>query len=112
MKPVGGMWGALFKVAGMTETVAYLQAETECNWLQKNEPEIWNNTYKYVLLSGYLNFKLTGLFKDSVGSQVGYLPFDYKKLAWSAKSDWKWQAVPIDPAKLVIWFLQLANWES
>src|SRR5512145_1733438 len=27
LKPVSGLWGAAFKVAGMTETVAYLQAE-------------------------------------------------------------------------------------
>ncbi len=101
LKPVGGMWGLLFKLSGMTETVAYLQAEAECNWLQKNEPEVWDNTYKYVLLSGYLNLKLTGQYKDSVGSQVAYIPFDYKNLKWSAKSDWKWQAVPVKDEMLV-----------
>ena len=101
LKPVSGMWGLLFKLSGMTETVAYLQAEAECNWLQKNEPEVWNNTYKYVLLSGYLNFRLTGQYKDSVGSQVAYIPFDYKNLKWSAKSDWKWQAVPVKDDMLV-----------
>lgn len=101
LKPVGGMWGLLFKLAGMTETVAYLQAEADSNWLQKNEPEVWNNTYKYIMLSGYLNFKLTGLFKDSVGSQVAYIPFDYKNMNWCAKSDWKWQAVPVNPGMLV-----------
>jgi sugar (pentulose or hexulose) kinase len=101
LKPVSGFWGVLFGLAGMTETVAYLQAEAESNWLQKNEPEMWKKTYKYLLLSGYLNFKLTGLFKDSVGSQVAYIPFDYKNLEWSAKSDWKWQAVPVDREMLV-----------
>ena len=40
LKPVGGIWGLLFKLAGMTETVAYLQAEAESNWLKKNEPEV------------------------------------------------------------------------
>ena len=34
---------------------------------------------------GYLTFKLTGKFVDSVGCQVAYIPFDYKKLDWSAK---------------------------
>lgn len=101
LKPVGGIWGLLFGLSGMTETVAYLQAEADSNWLQKYEPEIWNKTYKYIMVSGYLNFKLTGQFKDSVGSQVAYIPFDYKNLTWSAKSDWKWQAVPINPGMLV-----------
>ncbi len=96
VKPVGGLWGMLFKVAGMSETVAYLQAEAEGNWLQKYQPEIWANTYKYLLLSGYLTMRLTGRFADSVGCLVAYMPFDYKKQDWSGKNDWKWQAVPIN----------------
>ncbi len=100
VKPVGGMWGLLFKVAGMSETVAYLQAEAEGNWLQKNQPEIWANTYKYLLLSGYLTMRLTGRFADSVGCIVAYVPFDYKKQDWSGKNDWKWQAVPVEKEML------------
>jgi sugar (pentulose or hexulose) kinase len=96
LKPVGGVWGALFKLAGMTETVAYLQAEAESNWLQKNEPEIWQKTDKYIQLSGYLTYRLTGRIADSVGCQVAYIPFDYKKQDWAGKSDWKWQAVPVN----------------
>ncbi len=95
LKPVGGMWGLLFKLAGMTETVAYLQAEAECNWIQKNQAELWEKTDKYIMLSGYLTYKLCGRLADSVGCQVGYLPFDYKKQDWAGKSDWKWQAVPV-----------------
>lgn len=100
VKPVGGLWGLLFKLAGMTETVAYLQAEAECNWLQKYQPEIWANTHKYLLLSGYLTMRLTGRFADSVGCLVAYLPFDYKKQDWSGKNDWKWQAVPVNKEML------------
>lgn len=95
LKPVGGMWGLLFKLAGASETVAYLQAEAESNWLQRNQPEIWEKTHKYLLLSGYLTYRMTGLFTDSVGCTVAYIPFDYKNQAWSGKHDWKWQAVPI-----------------
>lgn len=96
LKPVGGLWGLLFKIAGMSETVAYFQAEAEANWLQKHQPEIWANTYKYLLLSGYLTMRLTGRFADSAGCIVAYLPFDYKKQDWSGKNDWKWQALPMD----------------
>jgi sugar (pentulose or hexulose) kinase len=90
----------LFKVAGMSETVAYLQAEAEANWVRINQPDIWQQTYKFLFLSGYLTHKLVGKFIDSVGCQVGYVPFDYKKLDWCAKGDWKWQAVPMDKALL------------
>jgi sugar (pentulose or hexulose) kinase len=94
LKPLGGLWGAAFKVAGASETVAYLQAEAEANWLQKNQPEIWKASFKYLFLSGFLTYKLVGKFVDSVGCQVGYIPFDYKKQDWEASWGWKWLAVP------------------
>ncbi len=100
LKPVGGLWGLAFALSGMSRTVAYLQAEAEANWLRTHQPEIWQKTHKYLFLSGYLTYRLSGQLADSIGCQVGYLPFDYKHLAWSKKWDWKWQAVPIDPALL------------
>jgi len=95
LKPVGGLWGFLFAVAGMRETVAYLQAEAECNWIRTHQPEIWNATEKFLLLSGYLTYRMTNQFSDSVGCQVAYIPFDYKKQDWASSWDWKWQAVPV-----------------
>jgi sugar (pentulose or hexulose) kinase len=100
LKPVGGLWGLAFRLTGMTETVAYLQAEAEANWIRTYQPEIWKQTYKYLFLSGYLTYCLTGRYVDSVACQVGYVPFDYKNKLWAAKSDWKWQAEPIDPELL------------
>ncbi len=100
LKPVGGWWGLAFWLAGMTETVAYLQAEAEANWIRMHQPEIWQRTHKYLFLSGYLTYRMTGKFVDSVGSQVGYVPFDYKRLRWAGPTDWKWQAVPMDPGIL------------
>ncbi|MDZ7700204.1 MAG: FGGY-family carbohydrate kinase [Deltaproteobacteria bacterium] len=91
-----GMWGILFRILGLKSTVAYLQAEAEVNWIRTHEPEIWEQTHKYLLLSGYLTHRLIGAFRDSVGCQVGYIPFDYKRLKWSAGWDWKWRAVPMD----------------
>ena len=96
LKPVSGLWGAAFAAAGMTETVAYLQAEAEANWIRTHQPEIWKDTHKYLLLSGYLTYLLTGSYVDSVGCQVGYIPFDYKTKHWANRFDWKWQAVPMD----------------
>ncbi len=96
LKPVSGLWGLAFLLSGMRDTVAYLQAEAECNWLRTHQPENWQKTDKYLLLSGYLTYKFIGEYKDSVGSQVAYIPFDYKRQTWSGKFDWKWQAVPMD----------------
>ena len=99
LPPVSGLWGLIFKIARLTKTVAYLQQEAEANWIRTYQPDIWRNTYKYLLLSGYLTHRLTGNFVDSVGCQVAYIPFDYKRLRWSASWDWKWRVLPgIDPA--------------
>jgi sugar (pentulose or hexulose) kinase len=100
LEPVGGLWGLTFKLIRMAETVAYLQAEAEANWIRTQQPEVWDKTHKYLFLSGYLTYRLLGRFVDSVGCQVGYLPFDYRALDWASPHDWKWQAVPIDPALL------------
>lgn len=100
LPPVSGLWGAAFALAGASDTVAYLQAEAEWNWIRIHQPEIAKNTYRYLLLSGYLTFRLTGRFVDSIGNQVGYIPFDYRVQQWASRIDWKWQAVPIDPGIL------------
>jgi sugar (pentulose or hexulose) kinase len=93
-------WDAAFRAIGMRETVRFFQREAEANWIAQHQPELWAKTDKYLLLSGYLNYRFTGRFADSVASQVGYIPFDYKKGCWAPKHDWKWQAMPITAAML------------
>ncbi|MDD5325967.1 MAG: FGGY-family carbohydrate kinase [Polaromonas sp.] len=93
-------WEAAFKLIGMRDTVRHFQKEAEANWIAEHQPELWAKTDKYLLLSGYLNYRFTGRFVDSVASQVGYVPFDYKKGRWAAAHDWKWQAMPILPSML------------
>jgi sugar (pentulose or hexulose) kinase len=101
LRPLGGLWGIIFGIAGLSATVAYLLAESEANWISTHQPEVWQKTHKYLLLSGYLTYKLVGKFVDSIGCQVGYLPFDYKRLRWSAQWNWKWKVVSrIDPSIL------------
>ena len=94
LAPMAGWWGVFFGLAGLKKTVAYLQSEAEANWIATYQPEIWQNTHKYLLLSGYLTYRLIGQFVDSVGCQVGYIPFDYKRQRWSAGWDWKWRLLP------------------
>ncbi len=93
--PVGGAWGLAFRAIGMSETVAYFQAEAEANWIARHEPEIWRRTKRWLLLSGFLTHRLVGRFVDSVGCQVGYLPFDYRRLRWAGPRDWKWRALAV-----------------
>ena len=101
LKPLGGLWGLAFNLSGMSRTSSYLQAEAEANWLEKNQPEIWKNTHKYLFLSGYLTYRLTGRLVDSIGCQVGYMPFDYKRQKWSPWYDWKWQLLPVEKSMLI-----------
>ncbi len=93
-------WETAFRAIGMRETVRFFQQEAEANWIAQHQPELWARTDKYLLLSGYLNYRFTGRFVDSVASQVGYIPFDYKKGRWAAAGDWKWQAMAITAAML------------
>ncbi len=93
-------WRVAFGLAGVGETVRYFQREAEANWIAQCEPELWDRTDKYLLLSGYLLYRLTGEFIDSIGSQVGYLPFDFRALTWAKPGDWKWHAMPIRPSML------------
>lgn len=100
VEPIGGLWGLLFKLAGAKRMVAHFQAEAEANWIRANQPDIWDRTHKFLLLSGFLNYRLTGAYADSMANQVGYLPFDFKRLTWSKKTDWKWRGIGIAHEKL------------
>ncbi len=97
---LGGRWGLAFRATGVTETVATFMAEAEANLLRTTEPETWARVRHFLLLSGFLTHRLTGRFVDSVASQVGYLPFDYRALRWAKPGDWKWQAIQLDAAWL------------
>ena len=100
LPPVGGAWGLAFRLIRMRDTVAYFQAEADANWIKTNQPDVWGKTHKYLFLSGFLTHRLVGRFVDSVGCQVGYVPFDYKKLRWASPRDWKWQGVLVEPDML------------
>lgn len=85
LPPIGGVWGALFRVAGMRDTIAAFRAEAEANWIARNEPDVWRRTHRFLLLSGFLTHRLTGRYADSIGAQVGYIPFDFRGLRWAPK---------------------------
>ncbi|HQG40865.1 MAG TPA: FGGY-family carbohydrate kinase, partial [Spirochaetales bacterium] len=90
----------LLKLVHMEEAVYKTQEAGKTNWIRYYEPEVWDKTYKVLLLSGYLTKKLCGEFVDSVASQIGHIPFDYKKQCWASSSHRTMKMFPIEPEKL------------
>ncbi len=90
----------VYRLVKMDYAVQFAYAESEANWIMKNQPEIWEQTHKYLFLSGYLTYKLIGDYVDSVGCQVGYVPFDYKKMKWAGKGHLNRKLFPIEMNKL------------
>lgn len=91
----------LFKTIGMAKAVEITRRKTKANWITENEPELWERTHKFLLLSGYFIYMLTGKFTDSVASQIGHIPFDYKNQCWPrSKVDYRWKMFGIDQPKL------------
>ncbi len=96
IRPIGGLTGIAFRLLGARETVAAFQADCEANWLLANEPATWARTSRYLMLSGFLCHRLVGRFVDADASQVGYIPFDYRRRRWAGRGDWKWRAMPVE----------------
>jgi sugar (pentulose or hexulose) kinase len=100
-KPLPVYNNIAFTAVGMQRAVEITRRKSKANWIKENQPEIWNDTYKYVLLSGYFNYKLTGKLVDSIGSQIGHIPFDYKKQCWpKSNSSYRWEAFGVEREKL------------
>lgn len=88
-------WRLGFALAGADAIVQKFLHESEIIWLADHRPEIHRSTAKYLLLSGWVNYRLTGSFVDSAASQVGYLPFDFRRQQWAADGDWTWGALGV-----------------
>jgi sugar (pentulose or hexulose) kinase len=93
--PSMGAFGLLLGLLGRKGVVDQFRTQAEASWIAAQQPDIWKKTHKFLLLSGYHSYRLTGRYVDAVSSQVGYLPFDYQNLGWAGKRDWTWRALPI-----------------
>lgn len=90
-----------FTIINKKETAIRTYRKSRPNWIKENEPEIWENTYKFLLLSGYFMYKFTGRFIDSKASQIGHIPFDYKAQDWTkSKHHWRWRVFGVEREKL------------
>ena len=78
---------ALFALVGVTDMVDAQHRQSVCNYIMLREPVIWAKTKKYVVLSTYINYKMTGNLIDSPANQIAHMPFDYKNSMWAKKSN-------------------------
>jgi len=81
------MYSMLFSLIRMKDTVNLQRKISACNWIMENEPEIWEKTHKFLFISGYLNFMLTGKLIDSVANMIGHIPFNSKTRTWMGKRE-------------------------
>lgn len=96
-----GIIKAGLKLINMHESLVHAIKDGESNWIKQNQPEIWSKTHKHMFLSGYFIYQLTGKFIDSIGSTVGYMPFNYKKQRWCNPGEMNTNLFPIEQEKLV-----------
>lgn len=89
-----------FEASRMLECVTEQRKGTKANWLRENEPENWEKTDKYIQLSGYMTYKLTGNIADAIAAQIGHLPFDYKNKTWMRKSNIRYPIFGVEIEKL------------
>ncbi len=105
LPPLGGVAGLGLGLAGVAGTIAELRAKAPVNWIATHQPDVWARADRILLLTSYLNYRLTGEVADSVACQVGYLPFDYRRLRWHRPGNWRWRALaglrPAQMARLV-----------
>lgn len=78
-KPLPAIHRAMFKLVGMSDTINLNRKRSVSNWLIENEPENWAKVDKYVNISTYFIYRLTGELKDSSSCFAGHYPIDFKK---------------------------------
>ena len=79
---IPALYSLIFKLVGMGDTIKLNRSRTSAHWIKENEPEIWNKTKKYVNISTYLIYKITGQLSDSAASLTGHFPIDFKNRKW------------------------------
>lgn len=100
-QPMGLLHTAALHLVGMYTTAADLNRACAAHWVQVNQPEIWEKTKKYVFISAYLNYRMTGILKDNWANQIGHVPLDYKRGKWESTSSLKGRFFQIDRDRLV-----------
>lgn len=89
-----------YTLVGAKGVIRSVYRQAKVNWVRQNEPDVWKKTHKILQMSGYFISKMTGNFVDSTASQVGHIPFDYKRVDWCRPKDIKSYLFPIPREKL------------
>lgn len=100
MEPLNPVKKLMFNVVGMGEAVELQRKVSAYNWIKTYEREIWDKTFKFLMISGYINYKLTGKFVDSCASIIGHIPFDSKARGWMKDNDLKRCIFDVEKEKL------------
>ncbi|NLC03210.1 MAG: carbohydrate kinase [Tissierellia bacterium] len=64
------------------KTFNMLSDRSKFNWFKYHEKDTYERAYKYLTMGGLVTYKFTDQYHDSVGMQVGVLPFNIKTLDW------------------------------
>ena len=86
---IPSIYNLLFKVVGMENTIKLNRSRTPAHWIKENEPEVWSKVDKYVNISTYLTYKITGELADSAASVTGHYPINFKTRKWQGEKAMK-----------------------
>lgn len=100
-EPLTAIDNMMFSAVGMKTSIELVRKKSKANWIKENHPDIWQKTYKYLLLSGFLTYQLTGKMADSISNQIGHIPFDYRSKRWpKSQNNYRWRVFGIEADKL------------
>ncbi len=85
--PLPPLARALFWLVGKADVISLNRKRTMANWIKENEPENFARIDKYVSISTYFVYRLTGELRDSPSDFTGHYPLDYKKKQWYKKPE-------------------------
>ncbi len=97
---IPALYVPFLKAFGLYQLVEFATQYCRSNWIRQNQPEIWEKTHKFLCLSGYLSYRMTGEFRDSAGNIIGTMPFDTKKFSWANKRHPKRKLFFVEEEKL------------
>ncbi len=72
----------IFRLVGKTDTIVFNRRRSVANWIKENEPENYAKIDKFLPVSTYFIYLLTGEMKDSSSNMAGHYPIDFKHRRW------------------------------
>ena len=73
----------IFKTTGKRISPSYTLPKIM--WLKENKPDVYQNTYKFLMVLDYITYKLTGEIKTDYSMASGTMMFDITKHEWDEK---------------------------